>query len=191
MTKVFSKALMASEDVQSYVGSCRFYANDAQAPIYDGAFVNIGGLDLDGVYSATSLDYNIHKAIAPAEGKLTREDICVIDLADINEATVQGNVMRIGGKLVDLQIAAGNNARFRRLMKGDKFWLGAGCFSEVPTVGEFATVEAGELALVPAEEITEDQINFAVLTSKALTVGQSVYATGDNAWEQLFLVEVL
>ena len=56
MTKVFSKALMMSEDVQSYVGSTKFYAADAPAEIHDGAFVVLGDLVDDGVYGAGSKD---------------------------------------------------------------------------------------------------------------------------------------
>lgn len=196
-TRVFSKALMASEDVQSYVGSCRFYEGTEEltaAPIYDGAFVNIEGLDLDGVYgddTHDSYDYNVHIAVAPATGKLTREDICVVDLATINEAVVQGNVMKIGGKLVDLTLSAGYNARFRRLMKGDKFWIGEGNFAAVPVIGEYSTVAAGLTTLTASDdEMTEGQINFRILASKALTVGQSVNFKNPG-WEQLYLVEVM
>lgn len=187
--KVFSKALMASENVQSYVGSCKFYNGADEEAIYDGALVNIGELCDEEVYGG--VDYNMHKATAPT--KLTREDVCIVDLAEINEATVQGNVMKLGNKLVGLELAAGGNARFRRLMKGDKFWVGEGCFDAMPTVGQYATAEAGVTTFKAAAAETAGQINFAIRAAKALTVGQSVYAKGTNpeTWEQLYLVEVL
>lgn len=193
-TKVFSKALMASEDVQSYVGSGRYYASATEAQIYDGAFVNVGTIVNDPVYSTATVtykDYNVHEMTAPATGKLTREDICVVDLAGINEATVQGNVMKIGDKLVDLTLAAGYNARFRRLMKGDKFWLGEGCFASAPTMGQYCTVANGLTTLTASSaSVTADQFNVQVIASKALTVGQTVNYKNPG-YEQLYLVEVL
>lgn len=183
--KVFAKGLMASEDVQSYVGSCRFATTESEnnyAAIYDGAFVNIGNI-ING-------DYNVHYAVAPAAGALTREDVCVIDLADINEATVQGNVMKIGGKLVDLELAAGYTARFRRLKKGDKFWLGEGCFDSAPTLGSTAIAEAGKTTL-KVDNPAANELCVKVIASKAMTVGQTVYAKTSSTWEQYFLVEVM
>lgn len=194
-TKVFAKALMASEDVQSYVGSCRFYASDVATETYDGAFVNIGDLDLDGVYSATSVDYNVHVATAPATGSLTREDICVIDLAGISEGVIGGNSYKIGDKITDLKLKAGYNGRFRRLMKGDKFWIGLGNFASAPTLKQYCTVANGLTTLTAsAASPTADQFNVKVIASKALTIGQSVTTTSTTpvvTYEQLYLVEVM
>lgn len=190
-TKVFSKALMASEDVQSYVGSCKMYDDDTAIAVADGAFVNIGGLALDGVYGATSLDYNVHMATAPDAEKLTREDICVVDVADI-ETWVKGpDVIKFGNRLVNLEAPADEAVRFRRLMKGDKFWLGAANFTATPTIGQYATVSAGSVLLTPNASVTASQLNVSILTSKVLTVGQTVTSTGANTWEQIYLVEVL
>ena len=196
MSKVFAKALMASEDVQSYVGTCKFYdgtsaAIGALANVDDGAFVSIDGLVLDGVYGAASYDYNVHAAYAPEAGHLTREDICVVDIAGIDEWTKGNNTIKFGNKLVDLAVAAGGNVRFRRLMKGDMFWIGAGNFSATPTVGQYATVAATSTLLTPNAAVTENQFNVKICASKALTVGQTVTSTGANAYEQIYLVEVL
>lgn len=190
-TKVFSCGEMTSESVQNGVRSCRYFESDDKAAIYDGAFVNVGDLDLDGVYGLTTLDYNIHKATAPATGSLTREDICVIDLAGIETWTKGTNTIKFGNKLVDLEIPAGENARFRTLHKRDNFWLGLGNFTAAPTVGKYATVSNGSTKLTPSDTITASQFNVKILTSKALTVGQKVTSTGASAYEQLYLVEVL
>lgn len=190
-TKVFSKALMASEDVQSYVGSCKMYDDDTAIAVADGSFVNIQGLDFDGVYGASSYDYNVHVATAPDSDHLTREDICVIDVANIEEWTKGPDVIKFGNRLVNLEGPADYAVRFRRLMKGDKFWIGAGNFKTVPTIGKYATVEADSVLLAPNNNITSAQMNVQILASKALTVGQTVTSAGASAWEQLYLVEVL
>lgn len=198
-TKIFAKALMASEDIQSFVGSCKFGAVDGggafqYAEIYDGAFVNIGGLDADLVYSTTTpadvLDWNVHQAVAPATGSLTREDICVIDIANISEVTVFGNFYKgIDTRLVNLTRPAGAAVRFRRMAKGDKFWLGGGNFKAVPQVGQFGNVVNGETTLTAGDSATAGQFAVKVLTSKPLTIGNTVtYA--NSAWEQLYLCEV-
>ena len=176
-TKVFDKALMASESVQSYVGSCKYMENDEYARIHDGALVNLGDLAHDDVYGADSLDYNVYEAIAPQAGHLNREEVVIVDLSSISEGIINGNEYKIGVKLVNRELEAGFAARFRRLMKGDKFWIGEGNFEAAPAIG----------ANDP------DVLSVKVLASKALTVGQSVYAKGTTPekWEQLYLVEVM
>ena len=189
MTKVFAKALMASEDVQSYVGSCRYYDDSEYAVVDDGAVVNIGDLDYDHVYSVTSLDWNVHQATAPVTGKLTREDICIVDLADVPSGLIGGNTYKIGTKITDLKLQAGYTARFRRLFKGDKFWLGAGNFAAAPTVGQYSTVANGStLFTASTASAAANQLNIKILDAKVLTQGQTVY--GAPNYEQLYLCEV-
>ncbi len=193
-TKVFAKSLMASEDIQSFVGSCKFgevvEGEFAYADIYDGAFVNIEGLTYDEVYSATSLDWNVHAACAPQAGKLDREHICVIDIANVSEVDIFGNIYRgIDSRLVNLVRPAGCAVRFRRMYVGDKFWLGEGNFTAAPSVGQFGNVAAGSTYLAPAASATEGQFAVKVLDSKPLTLGNNVLRTG-TAYEQLYLCEV-
>ena len=185
-TKVFAKALMASEDVQSYVRNCRLYANDAATAVFDGAFVTLGDLDLDGVYGATSVDYNIHKAAlgAAAEGAAQY----VIDLAEIDQGTINGNVYKIGVKTAGLVLPAGENARARKLMQGDKFWLGAGNFAGEVAIGDGLVVDSDGLLAAAGDGETA---TIKVIASKTLTQGQNVIAIDSTTYEQLYLCEVL
>lgn len=182
--KVFACAEMASEDVQSYCVSAKFYADDAYAKIHDGALVVLGDLDTNDAYGTP--DYNIYKATKPANAS---DDVVIVDLAGINEATVQGNIMKIGNKLVDLEAGEGIAVRCRRPIKGDRMWIGRGLFTAAPVVGQFAGTTAGSTLYTPGKEAPAAGLKLKVLASKGLTVGQSAYAEGDG-YEQLYLCEV-
>ena len=182
--KVFACAEMASEDVQSYCVSAKFYANEAYAKIHDGALVVLGDLDTNDAYGTP--DYNVYKATEPTA---VTDDVVIVDLGGINEATVQGNIMKIGNKLVDLEAGEGIAVRCRRLMKGDRMWLGRGLFTAAPTVGKFAGTTANNTLLTPSQEAPAGGLKLKVLASKGLTVGQSAYAESAG-YEQLYLCEV-
>ena len=182
--KVFACAEMASENVQSYCVSAKFYADDAYAKIHDGALVVLGDLDTNDAYGTP--DYNIYKATKPAAAT---DDVVIVDLAGINEATVQGNIMKIGNKLVNLEAGEGIAVRCRRPIKGDKMWMGRGLFTAAPTVGQFAGTTAGSTLYTPSQEAPAAGLKLKVLASKGLTVGQSAYAEGAG-YEQLYLCEV-
>lgn len=182
--KVFACAEMASEDVQSYCVSAKFYADDAYAKIHDGALVVLGDLDTNDAYGTP--DYNIYKATKPTA---VADDVVIVDLGGINEATVQGNIMKIGNKLVDLEAGEGIAVRCRRLIKGDRMWMGRGLFTAVPTVGQFAGTTANNTLLTPSQDAPAAGLKLKVLASKGLTVGQSAYAEGAD-YEQLYLCEV-
>lgn len=182
--KVFACAEMASEDVQSYCVSAKFYADDAYAKIHDGALVVLGDLDTNDAYGTP--DYNIYKATKPAA---VADDVVIVDLGGINEATVQGNIMKIGNKLVDLEAGEGIAVRCRRLIKGDRMWMGRGLFTAAPAVGQFAGTTANNTLLTPSQDAPAAGLKLKVLASKGLTVGQSAYAEGDG-YEQLYLCEV-
>ena len=182
--KVFACAEMASEKVQSYCVSAKFYANEAYAKIHDGALVVLGDLDTNDAYGTP--DYNVYKATEPTA---VTDDVVIVDLGGINEATVQGNIMKIGNKLVDLEAGEGIAVRCRRLMKGDRMWLGRGLFVTAPTVGQFAGATANNTLLTPSQEAPAGGLKLKVLASKGLTVGQSAYAEGAG-YEQLYLCEV-
>lgn len=182
--KVFACAEMASENVQSYCVSAKFYADDAYAKIHDGALVVLGDLDTNDAYGTP--DYNIYKATKPAA---VADDVVIVDLGGINEATVQGNIMKIGNKLVDLEAGEGIAVRCRRLIKGDRMWMGRGLFTAAPTVGQFAGTTANNTLLTPSQDAPAAGLKLKVLASKGLTVGQSAYAEGAG-YEQLYLCEV-
>lgn len=182
--KVFACAEMASENVQSYCVSAKFYANEAYAKIHDGALVVLGDLDTNDAYGTP--DYNVYKATKPAN---VSDDVVIVDLGGINEATVQGNIMKIGNKLVDLEAGEGVAVRCRRLIKGDRMWLGRGLFATAPTVGQFAGATAESTLFTPSVSAPVAGLKIKVLASKGLTVGQSAYAEGAG-YEQLYLCEV-
>ena len=182
--KVFACAEMASEDVQSYCVSAKFYANEAYAKIHDGALVVLGDLDTNDAYGTP--DYNVYKATKPTA---VTDDVAIVDLGGINEATVQGNIMKVGNKLVDLEAGEGIAVRCRRLMKGDRMWLGRGLFTAAPTVGQFAGTTADSTLYTPSQNAPAAGLKLKVLASKGLTVGQSAYAEGAG-YEQLYLCEV-
>ena len=182
--KVFACAEMASENVQSYCVSAKFYADGAYAKIHDGALVVLGDLDTNDVYGTP--DYNIYKATKPAAAS---DDVVIVDLGGINEATVQGNIMKVGNKLVNLEAGEGIAVRCRRLMKGDRMWMGRGLFTAAPTVGQFAGTTANNTLLTPSQSAPASGLKLKVLASKGLTVGQSAYAEGAG-YEQLYLCEV-
>lgn len=182
--KVFACAEMASEDVQSYCVSAKFYADDAYAKIHDGALVVLDDLDTNDAYGTP--DYNIYKATKPTA---VADDVVIVDLGGINEATVQGNIMKIGNKLVDLEAGEGIAVRCRRLIKGDRMWMGRGLFTVAPTVGQFAGTTANNTLLTPSKDAPAAGLKLKVLASKGLTVGQSAYAEGAG-YEQLYLCEV-
>jgi hypothetical protein len=187
MTKVFSKALMASESIQSYVGSTKFQADNEYAKVVDGAFVVLGDLALDGVYGVASVDYNVYKSAAPTA--LT-DKVVVCDLAEVEAYTHGDNRVKMGNKLVDLEAEAGHAVRFRRLAIGDKFWLGEGNFEVAPGENKYATLTANKTTLTPAAAKPEEGFALKIIASEALTVGQYVKKNGSN-FEQLYLCEVV
>jgi len=182
--KVFACAEMASEDVQSYCVSAKFYADDAYAKIHDGALVVLGDLDTNDAYGTP--DYNVYKATQPTAAA---DEVVIVDLGGINEATVQGNIMKIGNKLVDLEAGEGIAVRCRRLIKGDRMWLGRGLFAAAPTVGQFAGTTANSTLFTPSQQAPAAGLSVKILASKGLTVGQSAYADGAG-YEQLYLCKV-
>lgn len=191
MTKVFSKGLMASEDVQSFVKSAKFYAEDAYAEIDDGSFVVLGDLDVDNVYSTqtfTAVDYNVYKATAPAA---VTDPVWIVDIADISQGVIAGNNYKIGDKLVDLKARPGFAVRVRRPVLGDMFWLGEGGFVAAPGENKYATLTANDTRLTAAAAATANGFTVKIQATKDLVVGQSVYKNDDDSYEQLYLCEVV
>ena len=189
MTKVFSKALMMSEDVQSYVGSTRFYESETPAEIFDGAFVVLGDLDADKVYGDGAVDYNVYKSSAPTADN---QVMVVVDIAGISEGVIAGNTYKIGNKLVDLKAQAGFPVRFRRLAMNDKFWLGEGNFVEAPNNRAYATCTAGSMQLTPSSDAPDGtKFGVKIIATQDLVVGQTVAKNAADAYEQLYLCEVV
>lgn len=192
MYQVFDMGIMACEDVQAWVGTCKFgTGNDGSfepAEATDGAFVILGGLADDEVYAGEK-DWNTYHAYAPDATTYGAEDIAIIDLAEVQGGVIGGNYYKLGVKTVDLKAEAGLPIRYRKPKKGDKFWLGAGCFATTPVIGEYAALTANNTILTPT---ATKPTNFGVVirASKPLTQGNRVdYVNG--AYVQAYLVEVL
>ena len=189
MNKVFDMGIMACEDVQAWVGTCKFGTGSDEAfeaaQVTDGAFVKLGGLADDEVYSGEK-DWNTYHAYAPTA--LT-DDVVVIDLVEVMGGVIGGNYYKLGVKTVDLVGEAGYPVRYRKPMKGDKFWLGAGCFASVPTVGKYAKLTPNDVILTPSET-AEEGFCVVIRASKPLTQGNLV-AYANSAYAQAYLVEVL
>lgn len=192
MYNVFDMGIMACEDVQAWVGSCKFGKDNGgsfePAEVTDGAFVKLGDLADDKVYAGEK-DWNVYKAYAPDATTYEAEDIAVIDLAEVMGGVIGGNYYKLNAKTVDLKAEADLPVRFRKVFKGDKFWLGAGCFASVPAIGKYAGLTANDTILTPADE---KPANFGVVirASKPLTQGNKV-GYKDGAFVQAYLVEVL
>jgi hypothetical protein len=192
-TKIFDVAEMVCEDIQAYVKSAKFCTGSDAAPEYaqcdDGAFVTLGKLCADSAY-ADMVDYNCKYAYAPTTDEVTLDDLWVTDIAEVGAGVIAGNTYRIGVKLVDLKVEAGYPVRVRKLKKGDMFWIGAGCFESLPTVGQFAIPTATKVTLTPQATAQVGKVNFAIRASKPMTIGTSVAYNQPN-FEQEYLVEVL
>ena len=193
MNNVFDMGIMANEDVQAWVGTCKFgTGTDSSfepAEVADGAFVILGGLTNDEVYAGEK-DWNTYYAYAPDATTYGAEDVVVIDLAEVMGGTIGGNFYKIGAKTVGLKGEADYPVRYRKLYKGDKFWLGAGCFTATPTVGEYAKLTANDTVLTPAAAAPDTGLGLVIRASKPLTQGNRVDYI-DGAYVQAYLVEVL
>ena len=193
MNKVFDMGIMACEDVQAWVGTCKFgIGSDAEfvpANVTDGAFVTLGGLVNDEVYKGEK-DWNTYYAYAPDAATYTADEVVVIDLAEVMGGVIGGNYYKLGVKTVDLVGEAGYPMRYRRMKKGDKFWLGAGCFDALPTVGQYAKLKANAVELTPAAEAPVSGFAVVIRASKPLTQGNRVGYEGGK-YVQAYLVEVL
>lgn len=193
MYKVFDMGIMACEDVQAWVGTCKFgTGNDSSfepAEATDGAFVILGGLADDSVYAGEK-DWNTYHAYAPDATTYGAEDIAIIDLAEVSGGVIGGNYYKLGVKTVDLTAEANLPIRYRKPKKGDKFWLGAGCFASTPVIGEYAGLTANDTILTPAAEAPADGFGVVIRASKPLTQG-TLASYKDGAYVQAYLVEVL
>lgn len=191
-TKIFDVAKMVSEDVLAYDRSAKFCTGNDDAPVYaqcdDGAFVTLGKMCADATYDGM-VDYNCSYAYAPASDEVALDDLWVTDIVDVSSGSIAGNTYRIGAKLVEMKGEAGSAVRVRKVCKFDRFWLGAGCFESLPTVGQFATLTAGKVTLTPQVSKQVGKVNLAIRASKPMTIGTLV--PGAPAYEQEYLVEVL
>ena len=169
MANLFSKAIMASETVRPLLVSALFQANNANAPVMDGAIIELGDLVTDTTYAASGdVYYNVYLATAPSAANAA---IAIVDYAGISEGAIAGNVYKMGNKLFNLTVPAGTVTRARIPQVHDKFWLGADNFTATPAVGQFASTTANALTLTP-NAAAQTGFNVKVLLEKGLTTGQ-------------------
>lgn len=178
-TQTFYKALMASESVLSFLGSTKYQAESEFAEIHDGALVTLAGLAKNDAYNIGDvdnvLDDNVFLSAAPAA---VTDPVVIVDIAGVSNGIIAGNNYKIGIKLTDLKAEPGVAVRYRRLVKGDMFWLSDGCFATAPTVGQFATATASSTLHTPAAADPADgSYCVKILDSRDLTVGSKSAGT--------------
>lgn len=166
--KYFWRYLMNSESVLSNLVSGRFYGeNDAPAEIHDGAVVVIGDLEDHALYSNVK-DLDTHKITAPVA---VTDKVAIVDLVNVSEGKIMGELYREGIKTVGLTVSAGIPVRVRRLVEGDKFFLASGNFEGDVVVGEYAVPTAGSTLWTPASEPVENACGLKILMDKPLVEG--------------------
>ena len=166
--KIFQKSLMASEDVKSLLVSGKYFVDDTATEIEDGAIVAIGDL-IDNVAYTGRKDHNVRKIAAPAA---TTDEIGFVDLAEISQGEIMGNVYKMGYKTAGLTAPAGIPVRVRKVVDGDMFFLGADNFDTVPTIGQYAIVEPGMTTLTVTDDISSyEGIYVKIEDIEALTQG--------------------
>ena len=129
--RMFQKNLMASEDVQSFLGSGVFYDGGNTAAIHDGAAVVIGDLEDHAVYSGIK-DINVRKITASSAAT---DVVAIVDYTNRSEGDIMGNTYREGVQTAGLEAPAGKVVRYRILAKHDSFYLATGNF-----VGQFTRI---------------------------------------------------
>lgn len=185
-------ALMASESVQSYLVSVKYKADDEYAEIHDGALVTLGDLAPNDVYNVGDRnganpaiegykDDNVYIATAPVA---TTDKVVIVDLAEVSQGPIAGNVYKMGIKLYGLVGEAGMPVRARRLIEGDKFWLQTDCFTAEPTVGQFATATANDTHHTPSTDRPADGYCVKIQDARP-------FVTGNTVRGKLYLCEVL
>lgn len=164
---------MASNVLDSMLANAK-----ASEAIKDGSLIKLGDLVADDAYG--DVDYDTYAAEKPAAD----EEVVIADYAGISEGAITGNNYKLGVKLHDLMIPAGEVFRVRRLALHDKFWLGEDNFDKAPAVGKFATVEAGEYEHKVEDADPATGYVIKVIAEKGMTVGM-------KAEGKLFLCEVI
>ena len=171
--ETFYQGLMASESVQSYVGSLKFKKNGDYAEIHDGALVVLGDL-ADSISYDGVKDDNVYVAEAPTA---TTDDVVIVDLAEVSQGVIAGNNYKLGIKLAGLRGLAGYPVRYRVPVKHDRFWISGDCFNGDPTVGQYAAPTANDTKFTPAAQKADNGLCIKILDSRDFTIGNAGYGT--------------
>lgn len=165
--KIFQKNLMASEDVQSYLGTGVYYKDGNVSEIHDGALVAIGDIEGHSIYEGLK-DVNVRKITAPtAETKR----YAIVDYVDRSEGDIQGVTYREGIKTAGLVARAGKQVRYRIMKKEDSFYLGTDNFIGTPAEGKYAIPTADSTLWTISDQAAENGLSLKIETTKALTEG--------------------
>lgn len=179
MANVFKRGKMLSGVADSYITNV---VADVELP--DGALVVCGDLAPNTTYDpagAAGVEYDTYIAEAPAAAT---DEVVIVDYAGISEGPIGGNTYKMGNKLYGLKVPVGTIARARRLALHDKYWIGEGNFDTAPTVGEYATAEAGEFTHKAAASLPGSGFAVKILVEEDLT-------TGMKSNGSIYLVEVV
>lgn len=165
--KIFQKNLMASEDVQSFLGTGVFYDGEATAPIHDGAAVVVGDIEAHSVYTNMK-DVNVRKLTAP---EAATDVVAIVDYVNRSEGEIMGNTYREGIQTAGLEAPAGKQVRYRILVKGDSFYLGTDNFAGTPAEGKYAIPTAGDTVWTISDSKADEGVCLKIETTKPLTEG--------------------
>ena len=166
--KLFQKVLMASEDVQSYVRSGKYFDSaDDEQPISDGACVITGDLVANDAYPSVK-DFNVRKLLSVAA---QTDKVVFVDYVGVSEADVVNVRYRVGDKIYGFDAPAGTVVRYRVPQVGDMFWLGADNFVSAPSVGQFAAPTVGDTRLTAGASEVEGATNVNIQAVQDIITG--------------------
>lgn len=103
----------------------------------------------------------------------TEDLIYACNTFNVNEIEdpVTGNIYKVGGNTLGLAIPAGQRGTYTRIDEGDIARFGVGDFASTPTVGQYATIEAGKLNPSAERPTTMGTLYFEVLATGTFTQG--------------------
>lgn len=170
MASNFRKALMASEDLKSFLVSGAYYAGGVRATCPDGACVTIGALENHSLYSGLK-DLNTRKITAPVADT---DSVAFVDYVGVTQGTIQGVVYKEGIKGYGIPVPADTKTRVRIIFKNDTFWLGSSNFAATPVIGNVYIPTAGATTLTNSTGtvVVSGKTSIRVETSQNVTEGQ-------------------
>lgn len=175
MAHVFKEGKMLSNVADTYLANAI-----SAADLPDGSLVTLGALVADTTYTVGGVDpydaveYDTYVATAPAAAT---DPVVLVDYAGISDGDIAGNNYKMGIKLYNLTVKAGQITRVRYPALHDKYWVGDANFDTTPTVGQYATAAAGVTTHKAAASLPASGYAVKVLASKDLTAGMASQGT--------------
>lgn len=165
MANVFKYGNMASGILDTFLANAI-----SEEEIADGSLVVLGDLVANDIYDKNGVEYDTYKATAPAAAT---DEVVIVDYAGISEGKITDNNYKMGIKLYNLKVPAGQITRVRRLALHDKFWLGEDNFDGNVTVGKYAVAAADAYTHAPAAALPNAGYAVKILASESLTAGMA------------------